>query len=203
MQKQQAKKEDQLHVLRERFSHVTDRLGKGIDPGIFETVVLLNALGFRTTGSCEGHLHEGSPAPWVDLAVEVPPDEHKQAVEALREADRQETLGQLPKAERARLHREAQDRFHALDSSYQTILKRLLTLLTAFYHDRHVPYDQQLTVRWYRSLAGTVNTLRLENQGAELLPLESFATRTSKLRAYQAEMEAFTAFLAKHYQEND
>src|SRR5689334_15403267 len=128
-QTQQAEKEP-LSLLRERFAHVTDRLGKGIDPGIFETVVMLNAIGLVTTGSCEGHEQEGSPAPWVDLSVKFPSDERKQAIEALREADRQEALRQLSQEERARLHREAQGRFHALDRHYQTVLKQLLALLT-------------------------------------------------------------------------
>jgi hypothetical protein len=49
---------------------VKDALGKGVDPGIRETVAVLNLLGFKTRQSCEGHVNEqgfGLPAPWVDI----------------------------------------------------------------------------------------------------------------------------------------
>ena len=51
----------------ENLSHVTDRLGKHIDKGIFDTVVALNILGFDTDMSCEGHLDHGLPYPWIDI----------------------------------------------------------------------------------------------------------------------------------------
>lgn len=53
--------------LTEIFSHVTDRIGRSIDKGIFDTVVALNALGIATSASCEGHLDHGLPYPWVDV----------------------------------------------------------------------------------------------------------------------------------------
>lgn len=49
---------------------VKDALGKTVDPGIRETVAVLNLLGFRTRQSCEGHVNErglGLPTPWVDI----------------------------------------------------------------------------------------------------------------------------------------
>lgn len=56
-----------------RFASVTDRLGKPIDEGIFDTVVALNMLGVTTKQSCEGHIGWGAPYPWVS----VEEDEHK------------------------------------------------------------------------------------------------------------------------------
>src|SRR5216683_6860035 len=52
---------------RSEVSRFTDRLGSPIDEGIFDTVVVLNLLGFRTFQSCEGHLDHGCPYPWVDV----------------------------------------------------------------------------------------------------------------------------------------
>jgi hypothetical protein len=49
--------------------HLADKLGLGIDEGIFDPVVALRAHGFNTTASCEGHLRWGKPAPWVDIGV--------------------------------------------------------------------------------------------------------------------------------------
>ena len=52
----------------------TDSLGAEVDPGIFETVVLLNLLGFRTFQSCEGHLDHGTCYPWVTI---IDPERHR------------------------------------------------------------------------------------------------------------------------------
>jgi hypothetical protein len=51
----------------QRFLNVTDKLGKRIDDGIFETVVALNVLGIGTTQSCEGHMDWGVPYPWINI----------------------------------------------------------------------------------------------------------------------------------------
>ncbi len=48
---------------------LADRLGLGIDAGIFNSVVALRAQGFNTTASCEGHLQWGEPAPWIEIGV--------------------------------------------------------------------------------------------------------------------------------------
>lgn len=55
----------------DRFAMVTDKLGKPIDQGIFETVVALNVLGVKTRQSCEGHLDWGCPFPWIDIQPEI------------------------------------------------------------------------------------------------------------------------------------
>lgn len=55
----------------DKYAHTTDRLGKKIDDGIFETVVCLNMLGINTTSSCEGHLDWGLPYPWINIEPEI------------------------------------------------------------------------------------------------------------------------------------
>src|SRR5690242_14200340 len=64
-------------VVSEKMRQTTDGLGKGIDPGIFETVVGLNVLGIPTVASCEGHLDRAMAAPWIEIE---PPE-----VQALRQ----------------------------------------------------------------------------------------------------------------------
>lgn len=54
-----------------KFVLVTDKLGKRIDNGIFETVVALNVLGVCTRQSCEGHLEWGVPFPWIDIEAKI------------------------------------------------------------------------------------------------------------------------------------
>jgi hypothetical protein len=56
---------------RERFTRVTDKLGKKIDPGILETVVAFNMLGITTLQSCEGHIGWGSPYPWICIEADM------------------------------------------------------------------------------------------------------------------------------------
>jgi hypothetical protein len=53
------------------FSRVTDRLGKKIDAGILETVVVFNMLGITTFASCEGHTDWGLPYPWIDVEANL------------------------------------------------------------------------------------------------------------------------------------
>jgi hypothetical protein len=46
--------------------NVTDGLNLAIDEGIREAVAVLRALNLETTSSCEGHLDQGSPSPYID-----------------------------------------------------------------------------------------------------------------------------------------
>lgn len=48
-----------------RISRITDKLGMPIDPGIMDTVIVLNLLGIVTVQSCEGHIDHGIAAPWI------------------------------------------------------------------------------------------------------------------------------------------
>ncbi len=50
-----------------RVGRTCDLLRMPIDPGIKETVIVLQALGFSTTQSCEGHDDRGLPYPWVKI----------------------------------------------------------------------------------------------------------------------------------------
>ena len=60
-------KKDKIKQLTNQLRQTTDSLGMPIDPGIFNTVVYLNALNITTAASCEGHLDHGIAAPWVDI----------------------------------------------------------------------------------------------------------------------------------------
>lgn len=62
--------------LEDRFRHETDGLDKGIEPGILDVVVGLNALGINTYQSCEGHLKKASRiSPWVEVEVANQPEQ--------------------------------------------------------------------------------------------------------------------------------
>lgn len=66
-------REEKLALAREALAGVGDALGKGIDSGIIEHVAILNAVGFNTSGSCEGHADWGYPFPWIDIEAEGRP----------------------------------------------------------------------------------------------------------------------------------
>lgn len=53
-----------------KVDRTCDALKMPIDEGIKETVIVLNALGFKTSGSCEGHLDRALPCPWVMFSLE-------------------------------------------------------------------------------------------------------------------------------------
>ncbi len=50
-----------------RVETIGDKLGKGIDGGVKETVVAFRVLNFETSASCEGHLNRGVASPWIDV----------------------------------------------------------------------------------------------------------------------------------------
>ena len=46
---------------------ITDSLGMPIDNKMIRPLVILNSLGFETSGSCEGHLDRYNTYPWIDI----------------------------------------------------------------------------------------------------------------------------------------
>ncbi len=172
-----------------QLAQVTDRLGNPIDPGIFETVVTLNLLGFPTVMSCEGHLDHGMGAPWVD--VEPP------GVEALRQEIRHREHAATPDTPPTALHEEVARLRREARAQQLCLREQLMRYLQAFYQEHQAPFDQRLTLVSCEWLGRT----RLENQGAELQEIAEPPTRQRNLSAYQAEMHAFTAFLRRQIAE--
>jgi hypothetical protein len=170
----------------EDVDKITDRLGKGIDPGIRETVAILQLLGLHTRASCEGHLHWGEPAPWVDFeSPEVRTLRHQRDHLC-------ERLDQLPEGDPA--CQQLEERVKKLSQEMRKHdaweIKKLIPSLDAFYRERRVAYDVRLIINHHN---------RLINQGVYLQPGEGSTRQTAKLRAYQEEMTAFTAFLKQQF----
>ncbi|GER81853.1 MAG: hypothetical protein IMW90_03625 [Thermogemmatispora sp.] len=202
---------EQWEALVTHFSGVTDRLGKGIDEEIFETVVTLNAVGLPTIMSCGGHLDErrGLLLPWVDIGPQdsefkaLVQEEQElvlkvslahQHLSALREQEHcEESLlaeVQSQVYELARRMREAQRQLLIWQIPLRT---RLVRYLNQFYEGRMVPFDRHLI------LAPGLYT-RLQSQGAIDLYLEApRELQRQKLEEYRQEMHEFTAFLKQLY----
>ncbi|MBO0795413.1 MAG: hypothetical protein J2P36_31345, partial [Ktedonobacteraceae bacterium] len=171
----------------EYFAHVTDRLGKPIEPEIMETVVALNVLGIPTTMSCGGHLdeHRGFVAPWVDIWWSNAAVEHLKG-ETGQKRQQAETLDQeLARLRQASVLQEdlralqqkrydAYQEMHALRRQVRLLQcptrQKLAYYLAQFYQSRVVPFDQRLILNV--STAGFGHT-RLLSQGAGDLYLDA------------------------------
>jgi hypothetical protein len=163
----------------QEVSRLTDKLGRGLDPDITDTVIALNMLGIPTTQSCEGHLDHGRPYPWIMFGTEDVADLFRQSGAAYARKQYEEGHRQKRQAEAEQAHHQ----------------RKVLEALTAFYEHRHVPYDCRLIV-YGRTIAGTSI---LESQGAMCLIGQLPEIQRGKLAEYQDEMRAFTTFLKVKY----
>ncbi|SRR5258708_820649 len=169
----------------EKFSHVTDRIGRPIDKGIFETVVVLNSLGIATSASCEGHLDHGLPHPWIDVELPEPINHDTPEIAQMREDIRERQVRFLKSytPEMKKLQQETQQ-------MQREACFKLFSILSEFYKDRVVSYDRMITF----------NVLgRIRSQGGDYLSLLPEGERAMRMNEYQEEMRAFTEFLKSIY----
>lgn len=203
---------DEWNALVEEFSRVTDAVGRYIDSEIFETVVVMNALGFRTVQSCGGHLEKkrGLLLPWVDFQTADPSlaalqETNRRCIAAVQQAH-QELLhyqnGAGSETQIAQAKHLVNERASAMQQVQRTIRllqmeprKKLADYLSQFYAERKetVPFDRRLI------LEGKDIT-RLHNQGAVDLYLTApQEIQYQKLLEYREEMALFTVFLKDCY----
>lgn len=183
-------KEQRWYETYEQVMQLKDKLGKGIDAGIVDTVVILNVLNITTTQSCEGHLEWGRSAPWVDIEDIQADKEADHVLDLFNAARTAYSQGQSHEP----LFEQAHQAKYEVMKKQLTLRNKLMMYLTAFYEQRHVPYDVQLVIQ-----SGSMGRSRLESQGSEIQEIASPETRASKLAEYQAEMQAFTEFLKRQY----
>lgn len=181
-------KESELARIRTRVRELRDALGKPVEAGIEETVVFLNAHGLPTTQSCEGHLD--------------PSEEHRKSLAPYAEIGFRIEEGELiPHGEDYTLTPEGQAKWRE-NVKFQA---RTLELFDEFYQDRQVSVGTRVA---FRSI-GAYGEFRITNVGADTLQqfVESgLLSRDDpevreKHEAYRAEMEAFTEFLKRKYEE--
>ena len=165
-----------------------DTVGTGIDPGIRETVAVLQLLGVHTRQSCEGHMDHGIAAPWVDLESADPRVLVFRRVYAAlgKKADTREDAGREPVAIYEKMHAVS----NAINQIEAVAYKKLMPYLEEFYHGRTVSCEQRLLID-HRG--------RLTCQGALLQPAEAKEAQAVRLHVYQQEMRAFTEFLKRKF----
>ncbi len=170
--------------------HLTDRLGCPIDDGILEMVVALNLLGLRTCQSCEGHLEEGHPYPWVNLET----DEFPAFKQALEDASREELSSEEQEAKGAHLVAIVEKL-----PSRGVVYTRLEALLHDYHLQRHSSLEcPPIALHWFSPIFFRI--LPSCAYGADEWPVHE---RASNLAHAQAEMRAFTAFLKQRFFESE
>ncbi len=196
---------EEWNSLVEYFSRITDARGKPIDPEIFETVVVLNALDIPTIMSCGGHIDDGRGLllPWIDIASSAPHFsdlQHKEARLVQESEQAHEEIRRLRGEQLKKAQQQAQTIYtelHAVQWDLRVaqieVRTKLAAYLAQFYECRVVPFDRRLV------LEGRSKT-RLHNQGA----LDFYLTapeevQRARLYEYREEMASFTAFLKQVY----
>lgn len=163
---------EEARVLVDSFA---DKLGKGVDMGIKETIVALTVHGFGTSGSCEGHHNWGTRGPYVDIVSK----ETEELTQRMRDARSEE---------------EAKAILEELKRKNLELRRLLLMLLEEFYQERKVPVRIMLVAQdraW--------NRIRLQSHGVELQMIEAEEVVVMRLSEYKEEMHAFTRFLKQKY----
>ena len=181
-------------------STFTDRLGKPIDAGIVETVVVLNLLGLQTFQSCEGHLTEGCAYPWVTLV-------HRSL--SGRFVRQWQAVCQLEEQAKGSGTIEACDEYLAEDLRLQmdmirweeedVLSQRLKGWLEHFYaQEEYMQYKpERLVMTKYHP-----GMVRLEPFFGSHMKLPSEALKATYLARGQAEMRAFTYYLKRLWQQS-
>jgi len=110
-----------------KVNSITDRLGLGIDNGIKESIIALQALGFVTRASCEGHADRGPAAPWISIGEKVPREiliRKRESIGILNDDDAEKIRFVTKKNLKGQI--------------------RLMQFLDEFYEERKVSYDVRL-----------------------------------------------------------
>lgn len=199
---------------RQEIEGITDKLGRGLDEGIKETVVAFTMNGLNTTASCEGHLDHGDPTPWIDIGAPGEPhirfndeiaifqqvaDEHGISVEEMRRSQTEETRNAWNEAmQKSWENGETPEHQIWRDETRKQGLK-VKALLDEFYANREVPLETRLYATQMTDEGGwTVMGGTIDDYYADRSARSPEETATLLLTR-QAEMRAFTDFLRQKY----
>jgi len=191
--------EQRYQEMCEQVSTFTDKLGAPIDPGIFETVVMLNLLGLHTFQSCEGHLDHGCPYSWV-MVVD---NDRARAFNRmwLQVCELEEQAKTARTAQAYDCYLSADTHLHAQVAKWEVedvVFKQITELLDAFYTSQ-TTYNNpaQLLVRRLHP-----GTYRIEpGFSLAVKELPDFL-KPGYLARGQAEMQAFTTYLKRRWRQD-
>ncbi len=175
-----------------------DKLGQGIDPGIFEMVVALNLLGIHTSQSCEGHLDHGYAYPWITVVDAERKRLFTQVWSHVCTLEDQAKAIGTEEAYHQYLSADMHLRLMVMqrecdDSSF----RRLTTLLDAFYEEQKIPPSPSRLLIERFKFPGTYRIVPGFSLAFDALPEH---LKASYLTLGQAEMRSFTHFLKRQWQ---
>lgn len=191
---------------RKEIDYIGDRVGRGIDEGIKETVVAFNMNGINTTGSCEGHLDHGWATPWVQFEAQDRPElrfvgeaeifqkaaaTHGIPVEDIKTMETDEAAKVFFEADDEAAQNGETEEYQTWRTKSDEAAHKIIQLLDEFYIDRDTPPETKIYALpfeegLWRILSGDM--LEHRSQDTERL-----------LYTRREEMLAFTDFLRDKY----
>lgn len=203
-----------LEEIRHEVENIGDRIGRPIDEGIRETVVMFKANELPTSDSCEGHVERGLPVPYIEVsALNQPEERFISQNEAFEKAAKKYNLT-VEEAKTSKIDEaywEAMkecsqngetEEYKKWNKENEKLLAKGHTLLEEFYKERQVDPDVKLQIE------EGIGNFRIHNGGEDYQPVienerefseEEKKARAEKLKKYRPEMKEFTEFLKKQY----
>ena len=203
-----------LEKIRHDVESISDRLGKPIEEGIKETVVMFKANELPTSDSCEGHIERGLPVPYVEVSPSNEPEERfvgqNEAFEKVakkynitpEEAKTSKIDEAYWEAMKECSQNEETEEYQKWNKENEKLLANSHNLLEEFYKERQVEPDEKLEID------EGVGNFRIHNGGEDYQPIiengrefseEEKKARAEKLEKYRPEMKKFTTFLKEKY----
>ena len=179
--------------------HFTDKLGTPIDPGIFETVVVLNLLGFRTFQSCEGHLDHGCAYPWVTVIDAAVSGRYYQEITSLSKLEEEAQQSGTEDAFFRYLSADTALRLHISRWKEEDLLfRRVREMLDTFY--ARDGETMRLSATRLHGVLQSPGITRIEPGSALHAKNLPEGLKAAYLARGQAEMQAFTCYLKRRWQ---
>lgn len=207
-----------LEEIRHEVENIGDRIGRSIDEGIRETVVMFKANELPTSDSCEGHVERGLPVPYVEVSASNEPQERfvgqNEAFEKVakkynitaEEAKTSKIDEAYWEAMKECSQNEETEEYKKWNKENEKLLAKGRNLLEEFYKERKVEPDIKLQIE------EGVGNFRIHNGGEDYQPVieterefseEEKKIRLEKVAKYRSEMQEFTEFLRKKYFEEN
>lgn len=206
----ESEKEARIKDVEKQVDETRDALGYPIDPGIKDAVVSFNLLGLPTHQSCEGHIEEGIPAPWIQIEALNRPEEqfvnekkiYKKIAEKYNipaeDVERGINHDAWVEAAKEVSKNDETEEYKEWYKKNGELMKKAQDLIDEFYKDRQVDLDIKIQIKQeaegfrihnggedYDSMAGEKREPSEEQKKIVL----------SSLEKYRAEMSDFAEFL--------
>jgi len=156
------------------------KIKRYIDESIKELIVLLNALGFRTTSSCEGFIRN----PYKT--------NNGKRIKILSVSEPYVIIG--PKLPRGKDWESDERQYRKIDHEVREYFYNIVCLLSQFYQKRNIPYDVMIAPEIHN-----IYSIKLSNIGSGFLEELEEKEKEEKLKIHQKEWKRFTEFLKKKY----